>query len=393
MFHVHSRSIRTALAVVAVASATLTPGKALAQCPQTELIAGLQQPLGLALSNRGNLIVAETGVYGVLHSGRVSIVGLDGSRRTLLDGLPAAVNDVNEMSGPAGVFVRGRTIYVAIGIGNSILPGPAPGSALPNPAVASPIFSSILAIHLSADAEQQTTGATLLPAHHAQLAAGQPVTLPTAGGGKIVVQLVANFPDYTPAFRPDVPANVRGSNPFDLVAIDDQLYVTDGGQNAVRQVDMPTGTFWTLATFPVIGNPLFPNVGGPFVEAVPTGIREWRGSLLVSLFRGFPFPAGQSSIVSVNPLTGSVSPSITGLTSSIDVQPATDRGALAYLVLEHATGNIWSGPGQLTQLAAAAAPVPVAGCLARPTSMALDPKSGAIYVTELVGGRIVVIRP
>ncbi|MFN2500235.1 MAG: hypothetical protein ABR557_14225, partial [Pyrinomonadaceae bacterium] len=85
-----------------------------AQC--TEVVSGLRTALGITQSNQNNLIVSETGT-GALHTGRISIVNPSGSRRTLLDGLPSAINDVGEPSGPSGVYLRGRTLYVAIGIG------------------------------------------------------------------------------------------------------------------------------------------------------------------------------------------------------------------------------------------------------------------------------------
>ena len=75
-----------------------------------------------------------------------------------MDGLPSGINDVNEASGPAGLFMPGRTLYVAIGIGDSILAGPFPGTARPNPNPSSPIFSPVLAIHFSANVEKTTAG-------------------------------------------------------------------------------------------------------------------------------------------------------------------------------------------------------------------------------------------
>src|SRR5262245_28395296 len=132
-----ARALATALAI----GVTLS-GEARAQCA-TQVTAGLRFPLGIALSNQNNLLVSETGATGVPHSGRISIVDTDGTRRTLLDGLPSATNDVNEPSGPAGLLMRGRTLYVAIGIGDTIQPA-APGSPvrIGNPNPASPIFSS-----------------------------------------------------------------------------------------------------------------------------------------------------------------------------------------------------------------------------------------------------------
>lgn len=214
---------------------------------------------------------------------------------------------------------------MAIGIGDGIQAGLFPGTAVGNPNPSSPIFSSILAIHFSAHVEKTTTGFTLTPADQQALASGERVTLSHGGRNKIVIKLIANFPNFTPNPLPFFAENVRGSNPFDLVAFGAQLYVTDGGQNMVRQVDIRTGAFSVLATFPNIPNPLFnptpppASLGGPFVEAVPTGIRYFNGRLLVTLFRGFPFPAGTSVVEQVDPLTGQHAPFITGLKTAIDV--------------------------------------------------------------------------
>jgi len=249
----------------------------MAQCSQ--VISGLRTPLGITQSNQNNLIVSESGTLGVLHSGRISIVDPSGTRRTLLDGLPSATNDAGDSSGPAGVFMRGRTLYLAIGIGNTFLVG-----GLPNLNPASPIFSSVLAIHFSASIEKKTLQGFTLPLSAQQtLASGQKVTLSNVEGDKITVDLIANFPDFT--IDPTTPSGFRGVNPFDLVVVGDQVDVTDGGQNLVRRVDIATGTFSTLATFPNVGNPL--PIGAPTVEAVPTGIAYSDGRLLVTLFRGF----------------------------------------------------------------------------------------------------------
>lgn len=363
-----------------------------AQCPPDELISGLQIPLGITQSNQGNLVVSETGTR-VPNTGRISIVDLDGNYGTLLDGLPSGINDVNEPSGPAGLWMRGRTLYVAIGIGDSILAGPLPRTALPNPTPSSPIFSSVLAIHLSANVEKTTAGFTLAFADQQALASGEKVTLRNGGGDKITVELVANFPDYTPNPLPDLPGNVRGTNPFDLVVVANQVYVTDGGQNSLWQVDIPTGAFSTLAAFADIPNPLFPNLGRPFVEAVPTGLRYSGGQLLVTLFSGFPFPAGTSQVLSVDPETGSQAPFISGLKTAIDVLPIRERSDTHYLVLQHASGPgpFFTPPGLVLQFdTSGGPPTIIANCLTRPTSMTRDEKTSTLYVTELAG-RIVAI--
>jgi hypothetical protein len=374
---------------IAIAALTLT-GEAHAQCA-TELTAGLRFPLGIALSNQNNLLVSETGATGVLHSGRLSIVDKDGTRRTLLDGLPSATNDVNEPSGPAGLVMRGRTLYVAIGIGDAILVA-APGSPfrVGNPNPASPIFSSVLAVHFSAHVEKTTAGFLLTADDYHALANGQRLNLANGGGDEITIELVADFPDYVPNPLPTAPNNVRGSNPFDVELIGDQLYVADGGRNLVWRADVHTGAFAPIAAFDPVPNPT--GVGAPVIEAVPTGIREFGGQLFVTLFRGFPFPPGISSVEQVDPATGVHTPVLAGLRAAIDVLIGGDEDPSLFL-LEHGSGPLlppFSGPGSLTRWDAGGATV-LASCLRRPTSMVRD-KHGVFYLTELVNGRLVKVQ-
>jgi hypothetical protein len=351
-----------------------------AQCPPNVLTTGLRTPLGITQSNQNNLIVSETGTSGVLHSGRISIVEPDGTRRTLVDGLPSAPNDILEPSGAAGVFMRGRTLYVAIGVGDTTLP-----NQFPNPNPSSPIFSSVLAIHFSASVEKKTVQGFLLPLSAQQtLASGQKVTLSDAHGDKLTVELIANFPDFT--IDPTRPSGFRNVNPFDLVVVGDQVFVTDGGQNVVWKVDLATGAFSTAVTFPQIANPIpgFP----AFTDAVATGIAYSDGQLLVALFTGVPFPPGRSKVEQVDPETGSHSVFIGGLKTAIDVRPIREGSDTHYLVLQHAspTGPFFPQPGLLLHFETTAGPpTVVSSCLTRPTSMVVDEKTGLTYVTELAG--------
>lgn len=374
-------------AVITLLLMLVSSSKVNAQC--VEVASGLRTPLGITSSNLNNLIVSETGNR-LLHSGRLSIIDQEGNRRTLLDGLPSDINDVNEASGPAGVAMKGRTIYLAIGIGNSIQAGPFPGAAVGNPNPSSALYSSVLAVHFSANVEKTTSGFTLTTAGQTALANGEKVTLDDNEGGTLMIEQVANFPNYTPNPLPTFPVNVRGSNPFDLVINDDQIYVTDGGQNMVRKIDLLTGGVTTLTLFAPVPNPFFPALGGPVIDAVPTGIRYADGQLLVTLFRGVPFPPGVSQVMAVDPISGSQSQFIGGRKTAIDVLPISDGIDTDYLVLQHASlGLFFSGPGQVLRFETTAdAPTVVADCLTRPTSMTFDEKSGTLYVTEL-GGRVV----
>jgi hypothetical protein len=388
-----NRSTRRLLAsisftILVAAILALMAGEARAQCPGTELTSGLLLPLGITQSNQHNLLVAESGTP-ASNTGRISIVDLAGNRRTLLSGLPSGINDVNEVSGPSGVSMRGRTLYVLIGIGDSVLAGDLPRTQKANPSPSSPLFSSVLAIHLSASVEMSTEGFTLTPADRQALAEGQELTLSNGRGDRIDIELVANFADYTPEPLPTYPINVRGSNPFDLVVVDNELYVTDGGQNSVSRVDINSGAISVLATFGTIPNPL--PIGPPAVEAVPTGIAYFDGQLLVALLRGVPFPPGTSVIEQVDPATGAHAPFITGLKTAIDVLPVTAGGDTNYLVLQHASiGPFFGSPGLLLRFdTPASAAAVVTGCLARPTSTALDEMTDTLYIAEYLTGRIV----
>ena len=384
--------IRLASSLLAAAAMLVPAGAAAQVCPGTTLTTELVRPMGIAASNQGNLIVSETGTF-TAHSGRISILDPGGTRRTLLDGLPSGINDVNEPAGPAGIVMRGRTMYVLIGIGDSVLAAPIPTRHLANPNVSSPIYSSVLAIHFSASVEKTTAGFTMSTADQQTLAGGGRVILSNGGGDTIEIELVADFPDYVPEPLPGNPAIVRGSNPFALALVANRLYVTDGGRNLVWDVDLATNTSTILTSFPQVANPV-PGFA-PMIDAVPTGITAVDGELLVTLFRGVPFPAGTSTVMRVDASTGAQSPLIGGLKTAIGVAKSDLAGAGGYLVLQHSSGlgPFFGGPGVLLAFASpSATPQTLANCLARPTTMWVDEGSGVVYVAELLSGRVVALR-
>ena len=139
--------------------------------------------------------------------------------------------------------------------------------------------------------------------------------------------------------------------------------------------------------FPTIPNPL--PIGGPVIEAVPTGIEYVDGRLLVTLFRGVPFAPGSSSVVEIDKATGAWSAFIGGLKTAIDV---LENGG-GYLVLQNSSGPapFFAGPGVVLSVSdPAVPPVTIANCLERPTSMLLG-AGGTLFVTELLTGRIAAL--
>jgi hypothetical protein len=386
----HSQRLtRIVVTIVALATSLAFVGTAAAQCPGTTFTGGLQLPSKIIQGNKGNLIVAEAGTFAP-NSGRISIVDAQGNRRTLLEGLPSGINEIGDISGTSGLYLQGRTLYIVNGEGDATLAGPIPGTELPNPAPSSPIISSVLALHFSDEVEKTTSGFILSLADHQALKNGDKLRLDKGKGDKITLELVADFPNYTPDSLPFFPPNVRHYNPYGVTKIGDNLFVNDGGQNAVFRVNTHSGSISTLTTFPPIPNPLFPGFGGPVIEAVPDSIREFDGQLFVTLLRGFPFLPGNATVMKVNPSTGAATPLITGLTSAIDVLPVKEKGKTSYLTLEISTNLLAGNPGRLQRFATPAGPgTVISNCLISPSSMVRDGDN--LYVTEIFTGRIIKI--
>jgi hypothetical protein len=365
-----------------------------AQCPAPVFASGLRAPTKVIFSQKGNLLVAEQSTA-VSNTGRISIIDPDsGAVRTLLDGLPSALNLLGEQpapSGPDGLAMRGRTLYVTIGSGNSTLPGPVPGSEIPNPNPSSSLFSSVLEVHFSAEIERITTGFTLSQADRAALAAGQTVNFRASPGGAVTIRLVTNFPDYIAAPRPDFQANVVSSNPFGLIIDNNSLGVVDASFNLIAEVNAHSGATSTLTTLANIPNTLFPQVGPPTVQPVPDSIHFFGRDLLLSYLSGFTFGLGAARVQIVDARTGANQPFITGLTAAIDVLPLATQGnsTAEFLVLEFG-GTGLAQPGRLLRFSSpTATPSIISPCLITPTSMVLDERSGALFITEIGTGNLI----
>src|SRR5258706_2261610 len=131
----------TTLASLAAVFATLflASNAEAAQCTASVVTAGLKAPTKAIFSTQWNLLIAEQG-DGSPNTGRISIIDTaTGVRHTLIDGLPSALAAPNnDPSGPSGLAMRGRTLYVTIGLGDDVAAGPLPNSFVPNPNPSSP---------------------------------------------------------------------------------------------------------------------------------------------------------------------------------------------------------------------------------------------------------------
>lgn len=359
---------------------------------QTTVTGGLLSPIRITMTLAGNLVVCEAGQ--TPSSGRISLVDRSsGSRRTLVDGLPSSVDAENGSgTGPTAAILRGNTLYVLVGQGNVLVTGSRAGTEVPNPAgPSSPIFSSLLAFRSATNWETLPGGFTLAAADQLRLADGLDVMLDNGAGAPATAQLVTDFRDVTP----DPNTIVRGSNPFAMDFDTDQpnmLYVVDSGNNLLSRVDIETGRARTLVRFPPLPNPQQP--GPPVMDAVPTSVHAMGDSLLVTFLTGYPFAKDQARVVSVNRTTGATGLFIANLSSAMDVARVDlPNGTTRFYTLEFSADFLAqpSAPGRLRQYDTPTG-VPIASGLITPTSMAVDPRTGDVYVSELGTGRIVMVR-
>ncbi|CAN5293826.1 hypothetical protein BH10ACI1_BH10ACI1_01400 [soil metagenome] len=379
--------------LVIIATIAFTANAVSAQTSSV-FVTGMKAPVKIIYAQQFRyFLVSEAGDVQVPNSGRISIVTNDGERFTLLDGLPSGnAQPNNDSSGPSALWIQGNKLYIAIGGGNVTIAGPAPGSEIPNPNPNSPIFSSVLELQLPVSGfRANRANYELSPADHTSLANGQTVILGRFNFPRARIRLVANFPDYTPAPRPDVPNAVRPSNPFGLALNANTLYVSDASQNNIRTINLEDGATGTLITYPSRMNPT--PVGPPFIDPVPTGLRLFGNKLLVTFLTGFPFPAGSANVRQYDLESDADSQLIGGLSSAIDVLPVSDGSFCASIyTLEFSTNMLMNAPGRLQRFDTPTGPPTVlSNSLISPTSMARQPSSGDLFVTEIFTGRIMHI--
>lgn len=361
----------------------------LAAAAQTTVATGLQLPSKIVLTPRGHLLVAENGTGP--NAGRISIIDRnDGTRRTLVSGLPAGINSAEgdpAPSGPSGLALVGNTLYVLIAEGDGVLAGPVPGTQIPNPNPASPLLSSLLRFNFFGPIDDVVGNFTLNANDQANLKAGKEFRLDIGNGAnQVFVKLIADFDNYRPAPRPDFAGNVQHSDPYGIAVIGNFAYVADAGQNSIRKVDLTIGAITTLTEFPSVPNTT--GVGGPVIEAVPDSIRVDGNRLLVTLLSGFPFAPGFSQVVAVDPATGVQTTVVDKLTTAIDAVPVSGAAFPEYLVSEFSSNLVANAPGRILLVDGSNGRTTLASGLTSPASIAFDAHTGAIFVAQMFPGTV-----
>lgn len=382
------QSARTVLSALTLLSLLATP--AVAQSSSV-FATGLLSPTKIALTRSGELLVAEGGTF-TPNTGRISILDRDGNRRTLLDGLPSAPEPAGQPQGPSGLALApsGRLLFVAFAAGDVTVPGAAAGQDAPNPqGPSSPILSSVLAVRLSAALEDLASGFSLSLDDHFEISHGRTVVATNTEGETAEIRLVHDFRNLVR----DPVTNVRRFNPFGL-ALDPRGWVgwvVDSSQDSLERVSLRSGRNLRVLDFDPVPNPL--PFGPPLVDPVPTSVRLFEGDLLVSLETGFPFAQGAASVLRVDVREGTAEAFIEDLTQALDVLPVPTRGGTTDVFVVELSLDLLSfppAPGRLLRFRDPAGPPEVlADTLAGPTSVAVDPRSGEAFVTEVFTGNVV----
>jgi hypothetical protein len=364
-----------------------------AAAAQQVYVSGLELPSKVITIPNGYLLVTETGSKP--NTGRVTLVAPGGASRVLVAGLPSGLSypSTVDPDGPSGLNLSGRVLYIVNGEGDALRAGTQSGTVVPNPqGISSPILSSLLKVTFDRDVDQYQAPFTLKPEDHVALALGNIVTLDDGSGKSAVFEVLTNFPDTWP----DPVTIYRNSHPFGVTmhsAAPNTLFTVDAGLNLVWQTNATTGRTKVLARFPNVPN--VGAVGPPTKEAVPNSVKACGHLLLVSLLSGGPFAPFNSSLMSVNPITGETHTYIANLNAAIDVECAA-RPAPAnpsFFVLEYSVnqGATPLPPGRVMRYDSPDATVWLEG-LKTPTSLALDESTGTAYIVSRADGTILTAK-
>jgi hypothetical protein len=320
-----------ALATVVIAWTCVATGSAAGAAPDvTVVMTGLDNPRGLTFGKDGALYVAEAGRGGngpctVLrgqevcfgHTGAVTRLHKCVQER-IVTGLPSYAPPTGEgATGPHDVSLRGRGIYVPIGLGAE-------------PAVLRDALDPDL---------------------------GWLIRVRKSGVWKKVTDIARYIEEANPDGGPPE------SNPYGLLAGAGGRFVVDAASNALLHVSH-SGKISTIAVFPSRAH-------GRATDAVPTSVaRGPDGAYYVGELTGVPFAVGAARVYRVVP---GKAPTVflEDFTAIIDLTFGPD-GSL--YVLQHATGQGLSGDGALIRVTPDGMRTTIASAgLVRPTSVVIAP--------------------
>jgi len=335
------------LVLGALAEETLTVEVLAAEEAATTMISGLNGPMGVLVTDDGDVWVIDMGVGGddkvILRDPTTAqmtdydfgesaqIVHLDpDGRRTKVVNLPSWYAGPGQAAGGARLAMLDGTVYATVG---GFSKDPAPSMA------------SVVRIE----------------------------------DGR-AVQLVSAWA-FESTRNPD--GLILESNPYGLtVGPDGDLWMTDAAGNSLIKIDPHTGEMELVAVFDGVPSPIpHPNRGGAMeTDPVPTGVAfDDEGNAYVSFLPGFPFAAGSAKVVRVDS-NGSVSDYATGLTMLTDIRRGPDGFFYAVSIGKFTEHGSVPNSGAIVRIKEGTASEQVVAELSSPTSIAFS-VAGDAYVT------------
>jgi hypothetical protein len=372
-----SRVLSALTVAAATGIAVLHASAAFAQYDFNVVMNNLNNPRGLAFGPGGALFVTEAGVGGT------------GTKVTTGDGSAQSLGFTSSVSRLLG-GVQTRVLTGAPSLAVTVITNP-DGTTSPAPGNGASGLQDITFVNgqayglIGLGGNPAIKGSFTLGenANGAQLL-GNIVTL--ALDGTNTITSVANVSAYETSNNPagGTQGDDINSNPYGFVALPGGGFaVTDAGGNDLLQVTSG-GTVSTLSVLAPRANPLFPTVGGPVYQSVPTGIAlAPDGSYYFTELTGFPFLAGAANIYRYNPLTGLTTVAYSGFTNLLDLAFAPDGSLYA---LQLTTTGIAGppSPGVLTRIDTNGTRTNISSpnfSLDNPTALAVG-SDGAIYVSN-----------
>ena len=325
----------TGLAAAAL-TAVLAGAAAAAPTKVSVYATGLYNPKGTAFGPDGSLYVAESGPPGDVK-------------------VPLPVNFGG--SGPIGTRARVSRI-------------PPGGGA------AQPFVTGLPNIGLYGGVEMLgAASVTMFKGQLYEVAAGHMTVSPklsrvTPDGKLVTVADVGKFNDHHPAPKQNGDAVPLG-NPFDMVALGDQLYISDGNYNSIIEATPATGKLRLLKYF----------LPDPTTTGLSVGPD---GAIYVAQYGNAPYLPGSGAIDKITPAGKVTKNAVTGLTTPIDSAFAKDG---TMYVLQYAARfnakklRYVENTGGLFRIGKDGSKHPVVTHMMFPTSLEFG-KDGALYVTN-----------
>jgi hypothetical protein len=339
------------LSIVAGGSTPTIAGAAAATPWATSVFAtGLDNPRGLAFGEDGTLYVAEGGKGGTASTvgqcqqvqppvgpytgamtSRISKIARDGTRTTLVDGLPS-----NQTSPALGRLVSGVADVTFLD---------------------DKLFALISGAGCS----------------HGLAGTNNEVLLVSHGKTRHVANLSA-FLAANPVANPDDNPATGDYEPdgtwYSIVAVGKTLYATEPNHQEIDRISA-NGHVSRVVDF----SAFFP---GNTDWRGPTGITYRDGSLYVGTLSPFPVTPGKAQVFKVNPRTGAFTVFADGLTTILGLR-FDENGALYVLEMSDAPGFPAPGNGKVIRIKGDSRTV-IASGLSLPTAMEFGP-DGNLYVS------------